>query len=182
MLRALDPLRSLQAPALPGDSGGATLHLLHRGFAVLALIALGVLAIRSGQLAAKLAAAMLAGVMLFGAASVSSGLNLRWSSLTASLRRCCWPWWQPCCVAERQTYRTNTAAGNALARPARCVRDFPCSMLVFGVCRRCRRGQFADLGLDLDGLDFLVLVFDLQRQRHHVALFNCCFRSISITW
>ena len=76
VLRALDPLRSLQAPALPGDSGGATLHLLHRGFAVLALIALGVLAIRSGQLAAKLAAAMLAGVMLLGAASVSSGLNL----------------------------------------------------------------------------------------------------------
>ncbi len=75
-LRALDHLRSLQAPALPGDSGGVTLHLLHRGFAVLALIALGGLAVRSGQLTAKLAAGMLAGVMLLGVASVSSGLNL----------------------------------------------------------------------------------------------------------
>ncbi|TXG86596.1 MAG: hypothetical protein E6R10_09655 [Rhodocyclaceae bacterium] len=75
-LRALDPLRSLQAPALPGDSGGATLHLLHRGFAVLALIALGGLAVRRGQPAAKLAAGMLAGVVLLGVASVSSGLNL----------------------------------------------------------------------------------------------------------
>ncbi len=75
-LNALDPLRRVQAPALPGDAGGVTLHLLHRAFALLSLLVLGGFAVRSGRPVAQLATGLLVGVMLLGMAAVSSGFDL----------------------------------------------------------------------------------------------------------
>lgn len=75
-LRMLDPFLRLQAAALPGDAGGTTLHLLHRGSAILSLLLLGGFAARSGLRLARVVAVMLVGVMLLGMAAVDSGLDL----------------------------------------------------------------------------------------------------------
>lgn len=44
---ALNPFITVTAPAVPGDAGGVTLHLLHRACAVAALLLLGVAALRA---------------------------------------------------------------------------------------------------------------------------------------
>ncbi len=75
-LRMLDPFLRLQSAAMPGDAGGTTLHLLHRGSAILSLLLLGGFAVRSGLRLARVVLVMLVGVMLLGMAAVDSGLDL----------------------------------------------------------------------------------------------------------
>lgn len=75
-VRMLDPFLRLQSAAMPGDAGGTTLHLLHRGLAIFSLLLLGGFAVRSGLRLARLVAVMLVGVMLLGMAAVDSGLDL----------------------------------------------------------------------------------------------------------
>lgn len=79
-LRALDPFQRLQAAAMPGDAGGTTLHLLHRGSAILSLLLLGGVAARTRRPVARVVAGLLVGVMLLGmvvVAAVGSGFE-RW--------------------------------------------------------------------------------------------------------
>lgn len=77
---ALNPLRFTTQSPSPGDSGGAFLSLLHRGFALLALAVVGFSAwsMRSGRsaVAARAVMLMLPLVFALGAASVASGLGL----------------------------------------------------------------------------------------------------------
>ena len=75
-LRALDPFRLPQAGAMPGDPGAVSLHLLHRGLAVLSFVLLGAYALFSRRPAARVVAALLFVVGLLGMAAVGSGLNL----------------------------------------------------------------------------------------------------------
>lgn len=79
--QALNPLLQPAAPALPGDAGAAALHLLHRAFALLALLLLGAAAWRAlrrpeRRPAALALAALLVLVFVMGLAAVASGLGL----------------------------------------------------------------------------------------------------------
>lgn len=84
--QALNPLFRPRAAAQPGDAGGALLHLLHRGFAVIAVATLAAVAlVRLKRSTAHAAGSRRGPVMLLillglvfglGLAAVSSGLHL----------------------------------------------------------------------------------------------------------
>lgn len=77
----LNPWQRLTSAPMPGDPGGVALHLLHRGLALLAVLALGGAAVaslkhRTLRPAASAMLLLLVGVAGLGLASVASGLNL----------------------------------------------------------------------------------------------------------
>ena len=74
--RALNPLVRLEAAPMPGDGAGATLHMLHRGMALLALMLLGGAVVRMRRPAGWAVLALLVATMLLGIASVTSDLSL----------------------------------------------------------------------------------------------------------
>lgn len=78
---ALNPLLRPSAAALPGDAGGATLHLLHRGLAIASLLLLGSAALRlwrrpETRTAAGVVLLLLGMVFALGLAAIASGLGL----------------------------------------------------------------------------------------------------------
>lgn len=77
-LAALSPFDLVDAPARPGDAGGASLHLLHRYAALAALALVGAAAVRrigTGG-AAWAVLALLASTALLGIATVAGGFPL----------------------------------------------------------------------------------------------------------
>lgn len=78
---ALNPWLRLTAAPLPGDAGGVTLHLLHRGLALMVVLTLGGSALaslrqRTMRPAASAVLVLLGGVLGLGLAAVASGLSL----------------------------------------------------------------------------------------------------------
>lgn len=78
---ALDPFAVVVAPTAPGDAGGVTLHLLHRGAALAALVLLGVGGLRALAPAATRKTAALLLVLLgiefaLGSLTVLNGFSL----------------------------------------------------------------------------------------------------------
>jgi cytochrome c oxidase assembly protein subunit 15 len=74
---ALNPFRGLNAAAMPGDPGGVLLHLLHRGFALLAVLVLGAALLSSGRrVAAGCALVLLLLTAALGVVAVAGGMGL----------------------------------------------------------------------------------------------------------
>lgn len=74
--RSFNLLVLLEAAPMPGEPGAASLHFLHRGFALLALISFALVALRTGRRAARVVLALLVLTMLLGAVAVASGMAL----------------------------------------------------------------------------------------------------------
>jgi cytochrome c oxidase assembly protein subunit 15 len=79
--RVMDPLVKLTAAGVPGEAGGALLHLLHRGFALTVLLTLGwAAAANLKQSATRPSAVAVLGFLVavagLGGAAVMSGLSL----------------------------------------------------------------------------------------------------------
>ncbi|MCP5269178.1 MAG: COX15/CtaA family protein [Zoogloeaceae bacterium] len=75
-LRLLNPLVRPDTASLPGDAAGSLLHLLHRSFAVLALVLLFIAGWRAHRVAARVVACLLVLVMVLGGWGVQSTASL----------------------------------------------------------------------------------------------------------
>lgn len=76
LVAAFNPFLHLTSAPLPGDGAAVAMHALHRGFALLALLSIGILAVRMRRPAAWVALVGLVVTFALGGLSVAGGLPL----------------------------------------------------------------------------------------------------------